>query len=437
MAAKTLFEGAATSVLWTDRRKFYLKPQSYAALWRDPAPFMFMLEQLPGMTHDDPLFKLFEEESPWVDQYFRVNGSAVTITASSSPESDAITVDGITGWNSTVDESFEGLECEVWDSTLTTNKGVVVITDAASSTTIKCKNLTGTDITTADDDYFFIVSTVRGEGTTAGEAWADELKTVWNSTQFFELPVEITGRLYRASLRGASSELARLRDQKIKNMQILKENAFLKGYSKVGTNLDHAGTDSFSEASLATETASGNSRKLRTTYGLIPAINNYGVSSTTSDYQNIFSVAEASYNINDMYDDSEKWFQFEDSNVRLAFSGWQAITFWAKKAHDKYFSNEGIKFYPNETNKIGLRVSILVTPHGELQLVKTKALRGPYSKHMVIPSLMDLQKVTYEESRYKTNIKTDDDYDGVKDVITEDSGLGINLIKKHHLVKIV
>ena len=90
-----------------------------------------------------------------------------------------------------------------------------------------------------------------------------------------------------------------------------------------------------------------------------------------------------------------------------------------------------------ETNSLGFEVRRLDTPHGGLDLVMTPGLRGLYAKYMVVIDDNKLAVKEYRPFGYKTNIKTDNAYDGVKDQWMADMGLGIEMIEAHSLFKIV
>jgi len=55
---------------------------------------------------------------------------------------------------------------------------------------------------------------------------------------------------------------------------------------------------------------------------------------------------------------------------------------------------------------------------------------------LVVAVLVDpahIGQVVYRKTRIKFNVKTDDDYDGVKDNIRSDEGPWLDLIQKHSL----
>lgn len=437
MSAKTLFEGGASGNLFLERRQFYLDPNRVAELWPEVMPFTTLLQKLEVRNVQDTLYKMFEHRSGFVKQQFACNGSTVTIAANGD-ESDAITVDGITGLKSSVDSSYKGLEVEVWDSTLTTKKGVAIVTSAPSATTVKMKSLKASAISVVDNDVFRVIGNVRGEVSVAPEAFADELSMVWNSTQNFSVPVEISRKLAKASLRGYNQELARLRDEKAKEYKMQKENAFLKGVSVIGTNMN--GSDTFAETNLRTITdSSGNSSVVRSTYGFIPILEDYGVATDGHADQNVFNVTSASYTYSDFVDDMEVIFDKRDSGEAFSFCGRGALSYWSKLDSSNGLAGRSgwsVQIAGTQKNQMGFNVRMLETPHGVLHLAPTKALRDQYNNHMALPHEQHIFMAQYEADEFKNNIKTNDDYSGVKDVYNGDQGFGMEMLEKHQLMVI-
>ena len=436
MSAKFLYDGTNTSKLWLDRRKFYLTPQEYAELWPNVTPFSTLLQNTRKKTGlPDPLFKMFEHENSWIKQELTCN------TQKTVPNNDSgVAANGAsagTGMPSTIDSSFIGLEMECWDSTKTTKRGVGVITavtaGAYGAGTFTVKNLSTTQFVTQSGDIWSIMGNVRGEGSTAGEAWADELSVVYNSTQFFSKPVEITGKLYKASLRGANDELARLRKQKGEAYKMQQEHAYFKGFSVIGTGMSGtAMADSFR--------TDADSLPLRTTMGIIPVIETYGESDAAEDDQNIFSINASAYNYGNFVDDMEKVFQYESgSGQKFAFCGPGAMSYWSKLDSSQFFAGKSgwsVQISGTAVNKLVFNVRKLETPSGILHLVPTKALKFAYNKKMVIVDESNLFHAEFEANVFKHNIKTEDDYDGVKDLFRGDSGIGVTLQKSHQLFTI-
>ena len=219
MAAKDL---TGSGVLFTDRRNFYIDPQIVKELWTDVTPFTTVIANRETRTVPDPVFKMFEHRQPWIKQSFFAASNPAAPGANT--ESADFDIDNIVGLP-TPDASWLGLQVECWDTTETTNRGVAIVTTVTDSNTIPVTPLNA-DMDIADDDVFYVVGNAHGEGGYSPEAWADELKVVYNACQIFKNPLEITGTLLQASLRGESSELARLRMQKSQEHKIQKERAF-------------------------------------------------------------------------------------------------------------------------------------------------------------------------------------------------------------------
>ena len=436
-ATEKLLKGSG--VLYTDRRDFYVSPQVVKELWTDVAPFTTVISNRESRKVPDPIFKMFEHRNPWVKQLFLCNSDTDNLDSDTTTNTE-VTVDGAS--NCSIDDSLIGHICEVWTDGYGSKKGIVRVDSVTSSTVIQVNTLwtsTGSDIALANNDIFLIIGNAQGEGTSSPEAWADELEVVWNSTQIFKTPLQITGTLLAASLRGESSELARLRAQKNQEHKMQKEKAFLFGKRVGGTGLDlqdGSSSDSFADGGVLD--ADGN--LVRTTYGAVSAIEVYGDSTSTNDYQNIFTVSEASYSYSSFVDDMEKVFQYvPEAGVKRAFVGAGALGYWSKIAGTSGMAgNSGwtVNMSDMKRDSLGFNYKILETPHGILQLIPAPALRGPYNKYMLVISEENLFHAQYRSPMYQTNIKTDNAFDGVKDQYMSDEGVGIQLIESHHLFKI-
>ena len=438
--------GGSGGVLFTDRRDFYIDPQVVKELWTDVTPFTTVISNRETRQTNDPLFKMFEHRNPWVKQYFLVNSDTDNLDSDGVTET-TITIDGYNNLSSTPhdDKSYIGLVCDVWTDGYGAYKGQVVVTDTSSNTVIKTKSIklaSGSDTALADNDIFLVVGNAHGEGTYAPEPWYDELKVVWNSCQLFKTPLQVTGTLLQASLRGESSELARLRVQKSQEHKMQKERAFLFGKRFGGTGLADSQNDttseSFSDSGLLTvDTGVGAGNVIRTTYGMVSALDDYGT--TSGDYQNEFTIS-SSYSYGDFVDDMEKVFQYiPESGVKRAFCGAGALGYWSKiSGSDNMAGNSGwtVNIGDMKRDALGFNYRVLETPHGILQLIPTPALRGPYNKYMVVVSEENMFHAQYRNPMYQTNIKTDNAFDGVKDQYFSDEGVGISLIDSHHLFKI-
>ena len=180
-----------------------------------------------------------------------------------------------------------------------------------------------------------------------------------------------------------------------------------------------------------------NGGKVRTTYGMLSAINKYGASS--GDDQSKYTI-DASYGYADFVDDMEKVFQYvPTSGVKRAFCGAGALGYWSKIAGSSGMAgNSGwtVNMSDMKRDSLGFNYKILETPHGILQLIPTPALRGPYNKNMLVVDEDNMFHSQYRSPMFQANIKTDDGYDGVKDQYFSDEGIGISLIESHNLFKI-
>ena len=437
MAAKTLL---GSGVLYTDRRDFYIDPQVVHQLWTDVAPFTTVISNNETRQTNDPVFKMFEHRNPWVKQKFQFADAVAIGDPDTGAESNEIQIDEISGLDSTVTDAWEGLIVEAWDSTETTRKAVLLLTDRVDAAGAKFKALWTSDgaaYTTSDNDVCHVIGNAQGEGEEAPEAWSDELSVVWNSCQIFKTPLEITGTLLQASLRGESSELARLRLQKNQEHKMQKEKAFLYGVrgdadGQGGTNLG-TGAETFDDFG---RTGAGGG-KVRTTYGIVAALNAYGASS--GDDQSVFTI-DSSYKYGNFVDDMEKVFQYvPTSGVKRAFCGAGALGYWSKMAGSEGFAGGSgwtVNLSDMKRDTLGFNYKVLETPHGILQLIPTPALRGPYNKYMLVIDEDNMFHAQYRSPMYQTNIKTNNAYDGVKDQYFSDEGIGISLIESHNLFKI-
>ena len=436
MAAKNL---TGSGVLYTDRRDFYIDPQVVKELWTDVSPFTTVISNNETRQTNDPVFKMFEHRNPWVKQKFAFNAGVAIGDPDTGATSAVIAVDGITGLEAAATASWQGLIVEAWNAAETTRKAVLLIIDADGGGDVTCKALWTSDdgaYTTVDGDICHVIGNAQGEGEEAPEAWSDELQVVWNSCQIFKTPLEITGTLLQASLRGESSELARLRMQKNQEHKMQKEKAFLFGVrgdsaAAGGTNLGAGETfDDFGRTGVG-------GGKVRTTYGIVSALNAYGAAS--GDDQSVYTV-DSSYKYSNFVDDMEKVFQYvPTSGVKRAFCGAGALGYWSKMAGSEGFAGGSgwtVNLSDMKRDTLGFNYKILETPHGILQLIPTPALRGPNNKYMLIVDEDNLFHAQYRSPMYQTNIKTNNAYDGVKDQYFSDEGIGISLIESHNLFKI-
>ena len=451
MAVKAL---SNTGILYTDRRDFYVDPMRVAELYPSVSPFITMLLNRGAQKVNDPDFKMFEHRSTFLNAKVTLAGSpAWTTSGAIGNSASSLTTSAISGLGGEITSAWLGIVFEIWDSTLTTYKGVGFVTAVTTATNFTIKSMGNPKAASsgmpcealAVGDVLFAIGTAFGEGTEAPDAWSDDLAVVFNSTQIFKKSIEITGTLKEASLRGYSNELERLRVEALKEMKYQMEIALLRGVRAKGTGSINIGTDAAVTGDATTDghantgltDAAGNT--VRSTMGIISALERYGTSS--GDKQNLFTIPEATFKYSDFVDYMEKVFQYlPDSGYKTAFCGPSAISYWAKLSNDSGFIKKSgwtIQMSKAETNSLGFEVRRLDTPHGGLDLVMTPGLRGLYAKYMVVIDDNKLAVKEYRPFGYKTNIKTDNAYDGVKDQWMADMGLGIEMIEAHSLFKIV
>ena len=426
---------ASSGVLYTDRRDFYIRPNIVKELWTDVAPFLTVVanqQTISGMA--DPTFKMFEHKNPWQKQEIKINDESIseaTVSASdtegTSPAfGESVGIDSPVGI--AIGSNLNGLQVEV-RSSAGALKGVALL-GGYSSNTIKLKNLSDADFEMANDDVLTIIGNAQAEGSTSPEAWSDDLEVVYNSTQIFKTPLQISGTLLQASLRGESSELARLRDQKASEHKIQKERAFLFGENPKGIKAGFGAIEDVTDA---------NGNAIRSTMGIIPALMKHGVSSSSSYEQNIFdNSADNDYEYGDFVDQMEKIFQYvPTSGMRKAFVGAGALGYWSKLGGNagSFAGNSGwtVNLGDIQRDALGFNYRVLETPHGMLQLIPTPALRGYYNKHMVIVSEENLFHAQYRAPQFQASIQPND-ADYVKDQYMSDEGIGISLIESHALM---
>ena len=445
---KNLYSGSSTSVLYTDRRDFYL-PNDVKELWADTAPFLTAVANNNQFKPKDPLFKMFEYRNYWIDQRFTINDTSTMTAASDSevtvtlPASTTTNTIGIGhGSNGALRGShLVGLVCAVHTNDAATSKpsstkkGTVLITTYTSDTEIKAKTLSTTTFDLASGDWFVVIGNAHGEGSESPEAWADEMKVVWGSCQIFRTPLQITKTLMEAALRGEPNELVRLRRIKSMEHKMQRERTFLFGESVLGNNLGYA--DTFGD----TTRTDADGEKVRTTTGLRQAIAKYG--SSSGDDQNIFEVNQASYTYANFVDDCEKIFQYQPlEGSKQMWASAKMLSFWSKMESTSGFAKSS-GWTVNigdiaKDGKLGVNYRMLDTPHGMIQLVPTPALtKSPYNGEGIITDVTNLRHAVYEGEAYHQNIKTDNAPLIQKDEYYSYDGLGIQLIPTHKIMRLV
>ena len=424
-----------SGVLYTDRRDFYIKPNVVKELWTDVTPFTTVIANqntITGMS--DPTFKMFEHRNPWVNQTITCGTAEANVAVSAESgflEYSASSNVGGAGAH------WEGLEVDIATSGAVLGQGVISVWTAdanddgtANDARIKIKVLNSYDaggIDFAVGTVLTVIGNAHGEGTGAPEAWSDDLSVVYNSTQIFKTPLEITGTLLEASLRGESKELARLRTMKSQEHKIQKERAFLFGANPKGIS------DGFSDIEALSDK---NGKALRSTMGIVSALKKYGTS-TDVDAQNVFASTEID-TYGEFVDAMEKIFQYvPTAGVKKAFVGPGALGYFSKQGGNagSFAGDSGwtVNLGDMKRDSLGFNYRMLETPHGMLQLIPTPALRYNYNKHMLIVDEENLFHAQYRAPKFEASIQAND-YDGVKDQYMSDEGIGISLLESHSLM---
>lgn len=442
MSAKNL-SNDSLGVLFQDRRKFYLPENTTKELWADSTPFTTILAAKgaeKGLA--DPDYKMFEHRSSWFRQKMTIaadpgawasNGSANELNATAFEIKDK---KGLGDGTTTADESLIGLVFEVY-SVAGAYKGVVTVHDVVSNE-VKVRSLgnprdqaNNRAEALAIDDYLVVSGSAIGEGEVSPEAFSDDLELVWNSCQIFRTPVEVTGTLYQAALRGYSKELARLRMEKNHEHKIQKERAFLVGQRVAGL-----GTPGADSANRGTHTANKSGKKVRTTMGIVSAMYRYGSADETNDDQSIFNRAKASYTYAKFVEDSEKWFWYlPSSGYKTAICGPGAMSFFSMLGQTGFHKgSQQVTVSDIQRDKLKFHFKWVETPHGMIKLVMSPGLRYEYNNHMMLLDDDNVSMTQYRPMQYATNIKTENNYDGVKDEYFSDEGMKITLQESHKLV---
>lgn len=435
-------------VLYTDRRIFHIDPFMVKELWNDITPFLAITANSDIRQVPDPDFKMFEHRAGWVKEQMSVNkadGYSWSVDGAAGDTIENVEVDGITGLGSTVDDSYLQLQLEIWDSTFTTYKGQAIVR-AVSSGKLTLQSIgnpratNGKNAALVDNDVLAVIGTGFGEETEAPEGFTDELSVVWNSAQIFKTAVSISGTLAAAALRGYSSELERFRMDKAKYHKLRKNRTFLLGNRPGGTNMQSLDGTSYSDSHSDVETDAAG-KNLRLTMGVIPAIYKYGTSDTTSDKQNIFTIDAQTYKYSNFVDDSEKLFQYLPPDGTLkAVCGPGAMSYWSKVDSEAGFAKKSgfsVQIDSMSRSELGFNFRRLITPHGILELIYDPSLRGPYRNTMLVVDPANLFLAQYRPEAFMANVKTDNAYDGVKDLWFSDEGVGITLIERHAIMNII
>jgi hypothetical protein len=224
---------SASGVLYTDRRRFYLNENEVSELYMSETPFLSGLMGVGSEQVDDPDYKMFEYRAGWANPKFLSNGTATTGVPGTQ---FSVNCDGAEGV--AIDSSLIGAVVDIWDTTEATFRGTAVVVNVVGvGVTFKALGLATSSTQTlgniANNDVFRVRTTAAGEGVTSPDASTDELEVVWNSTQIIRTPLELTGTLAAANLRG-QKERERYRINKGREHMMKLERALFFGYRTGG-----------------------------------------------------------------------------------------------------------------------------------------------------------------------------------------------------------
>ena len=459
MAAKT---SISNGMLFTDRRDFYIQPQVVNELYQDITPFTTLMGSLGSVSIQDPVFKQFEYRNSWLDQYVKTTAAAtniygadpfalktsIVLTCGSATPGLGRDSSGIILWNDreiaspTFNNSAVGLLLQYTDGAgKVINLKVVSVSGAAL--TCDVVGVVGYAATGANATVDAIAASSRidvlgsafEEGGSAPDASSDDISVIFGRTQIMKTSIEVTGTLYHMALRGYSDELARLRSEKMKEHKIQKEKTFLLGMDPKRGAVGSAGYG----------TAMSEESGIRYTSGVIPSILRFGKTYEATDNSggkkaNVFNVVGSgggATTFTEFVGITENLFATlpSSSESKVFFCGAGVLSFFSNPALGLY-TNGGFQINDTIKSQYGYNIRKLVTPHGEINLVHAPVLRGAWRNYGVMIDTDYVKQYTFRPTTYQANIKTDNAYDGVKDQIMSDEGIGLSMLEKHAVIKV-
>lgn len=413
-ATETLNSG----VLYTDRRTFYPEPNRVHRLWGGLNPFNTIIEKLNTFQVPDVDFRTFEYKGNQHNPVF-TSAAGFTMTAAGT-ESAAITV------TSSGTSPALGLIVDVYKSD-GTYMGQGVITTRTSTTVFEITpTYTASAAATGTSTTLEVVGHAAEEGSESPEAWSQELTMAYNSCATLRTPLELTGTLMEATLRG-QSERERLRFEKGREHQQLRENAFLFSRRKSDNNV-------YTED--ANHITGAGSKQIRTTHGFIPM-----VSDNAPD--NIHTIVKANHQWKDWVALQKLIWKYSNAGMTKMAGCGDDFLAWLHQFAAEPGSDTKIQLQLDvqTSQSMGFKVWSVMTGFGDLSVFRvptlTNASGGRYSGYALIFDPEEIGKAQYRPSRYFTNIKTDNNYDGIKDEYFSDEGLYMNLPERHHILKAV
>jgi hypothetical protein len=382
---------------------------------------------------------MFQYTSQWLKQYFQVT-TGTTCAADNAEDTLAITSTGAVGMPSTFTNHLLGLKLDVHSNNSGkpsgSSKGTVAVTTFTSATSIKVKNLGGSSITIANDDWLVVIGTAFGEGTEAANPSHNELEVRWNQCGIHKTSFQLTKTIMEASLRGESSEYDRMKRIKSQEHMIQKERDLLFSISNIG--IGESG-DTFGDGGRTD--ANGNT--IRSTYGGFKAVLDYGETSKTSDNQNIFAINPADYTYSNWVDDCEKMFDENPDGVLPMFVGNPLLSYFNKiegatgagMTGKSKWTISFPKMNTERASKLGFNIREWESPHGIIQFVRTPVFtKSTYSGYGFAVDPANISHMVFRKPVYQQNIKTDNAPDYQKNQYMSDEGVAITNIYNHNIM---
>lgn len=436
---KHSFQGGASGILYTDRRNMYLRPNVVRELYASEAPFLSFLLGLKVSNTQDPDYKMFEHRSAFLAMEGYIRSAVDWDSGAYDGVVESINTGVTAGATAAVPYLVDGDIIEIRaQADGSRNSGTGVAADlvendvvavcrvtARSGTTVTLSAISpdtdGSDIYDLQvGDPFVIISHADAEGSGSPNAWSDELETVWNSCQIIKTPVEITGTLLEMSLKGYSNELARMRNEKMKEHKMKVNRALLLNWRAGGNGApeDHL-TDS-------------EGYQIRTTMGAIPLLLKYGV-----ENEQVFRRSWGSYTVDGFIDDMEAAAQYDNAKLeKFGFAGSYVMKELSKTGPDSFYARSGgaISLSEWKSTSLGFDVRTLTHPFGKIHLTWDPSMRyGHYRNTLAVFNPDDIGQVNFRPDQYQTALQ-DNDEDKVKDQYFSDKGLEMTLVEKHMMV---
>ncbi len=382
----------ASTVLATDRRDHYLRPNTFSELYPNVAPFytfVSKLRTLGGNELKDVDFKLFYHKNIVVDSFrFYINGSVDAIPAAGSD----VTPNIDDGSGSAPGFVVPGQVVRVRTSagTLKAYMRVKSVASNGLSATLTTIYRSGSP-SFADNDVLDIVGTAYGEGSAAPDSWYDDLSTLWNSVQTFRTSLKLTDQMIRAVLRGGKEMPIQIQRKAMEHkMNIARD--FYFGMRPNGVSAPST-TISDSDGNIVT-----------LTQGIISAIKYLSLTGA-----NYFVADSTTYTWDDFVDDMKQVAQYANAKQTLyGFGGYDVIAWFGKVGSGTSFAgNSGFNFQlaPTVQTRFGFQVKRIEHQFGTLNLVLDPLLRGPDAGYLLIVDPEHIGRAQWEPPRFRQNIQ--------------------------------